>query len=286
MSTRRRLVVLGDSTAFTNGSGPQLPDDPTLYPNVAAGLLARATGQDWAATIVARPGSTVRETYRDVLKDRHLQHDVLLGADAVVIGVCSFDHAPGGVPPGLEAVVPFLRPAAVRRRVRRTLAAAYPVVVGVTRGRLRRTPRAEFERTYDGLLLQVRAWTRGAPAVALGPTSHRSAYYGHRHPLHARAQEEQFAIAARHGIVSEATWPHVLAHLEDLNPDGIHWPAATHRAVGEVVAARLLRQLRDPGTRPVDPLAELGGGEGRGAGSAIATDSPGTSGTRGATSGG
>lgn len=239
-----RLVVLGDSTSFTDASGPQLPDHPTLYPNVAAAQLRRHLDRDVEVTVVARPGTTVREALRTVTKDRHVQFDVVAHADALVVGVGSFDHAPGGVPPAVEVVVPYLRPAGVRRRVRATLRAAYPRIVQATGGRLARTPETEFRRMYAQLLDHLRGLTWGrAAGVAVGPTSHRAAYYGHRHPRHAAREALQLALAEEHGFAAVASWPLVLPHAHELNPDGIHWPAAAHEAVGEAVADALLPQL-------------------------------------------
>jgi diglucosylglycerate octanoyltransferase len=239
-----RLVVLGDSTSFTDATGPQLPDHPTLYPNVAAARLREHLDRDVEVTVVARPGTTVREALRTVTKDRHVQFDVVAHADALVVGVGSFDHAPGGVPPAVEVVVPYLRPAGLRRRVRGALRAAYPRIVGLTGGRLARTPEAEFRRMYAQLLDHLRGLTWGrAAGVAVGPTSHRSAYYGHRHPRHAAREALQLQLAAEHGFAPIASWPLVAPHADALNPDGIHWPAAAHAAVGAAVADALLPQL-------------------------------------------
>jgi diglucosylglycerate octanoyltransferase len=239
-----RLVVLGDSTSFTDATGPQLPDHPTLYPNVAAARLRERLGRDVEVTVIARPGTTVREALRTVTKDRHVQFDVVASADALVVGVGSFDHAPGGVPPAVEVVVPYLRPAGVRRRARSALRAAYPRIVQVTGGRLARTPAGEFRRMYAQLLDQLRGLTWGrAAGVAVGPTSHRAAYYGHRHPRHGEREALQLRLAADHGFAPVASWPLVLPHAAALNPDGIHWPAAAHQAVGETVADALLPQL-------------------------------------------
>lgn len=244
-----RLVVIGDSTSFTDAAGPQLPDHPALYPNVAAAELRAALDRDVEVTVLARPGTTVRDAVRLVTKDRHAQFDVIAHADALVVGVGSFDHAPGGVPPALEAVVPFLRPAGVRRWVRTALHAAYPRLVRATGGQLSRTPRAEFERRFPQLLDQLRGLTWGrAAGVVLGPTSHRSRYYGLRHPRHAERQALHLRLGADHGFVPVATWPLVQPFAADLNPDGIHWPTTAHRAVGVAVADALLPQLR--GTAP------------------------------------
>lgn len=239
-----RLVVLGDSTAFTDHVGPQLPGTTHLYPTVLADRLGTALDREVASAVVARPGTTVRELARAVTKDRHLQFELLAHADAVVVGAGSFDHAPAGVPAALEAVVPYLRPSLLRRRTRQLLRAAYPQLVRATGGRYARTPPAEFDRLLAQLLEQIRGLTWGrAAGVVLGPTSHRSPYYGHRHPRHAEHEHRQLDIARAHGFAGVAVWPLVTPYLDALNPDGIHWPAAAHRAVGQAAATALLAQL-------------------------------------------
>ncbi|MFA9432372.1 GDSL-type esterase/lipase family protein [Egicoccus sp. AB-alg2] len=238
------VAVLGDSTAFIDDTGPQLPTAAHLYPNVLARQLEDALGRPVAVTVCARPGQTVRDAARAVLKDQHLQFDVLAKADAVVVGLGSFDHAPAGVPAALEATLPYLWPAPVRRRARAWSRAAYPQLVRLTGARLRRTPATEFVRLFSQLLEQVRGLTWGrAAGVVLGPTSHRSAYYGHRHPRFADAEAQQLALARAHGFAGVAVWEHVVAHLDGLNVDGIHWPPAAHAAVGRAAAEALLPQL-------------------------------------------
>jgi diglucosylglycerate octanoyltransferase len=239
-----RLVVVGDSTSFTDASGPQLPDHPDLYPNVAARRLQETLGRPVAVTVIARAGHTVREATRTVTKDRHVQFDVLAGADAVVVGVGSFDHAPGGIPAVVDAVVPFVRPTALRRVLRRNLHRAYPLAVRATFGRRRRTAAAEFERLFAQLLDHVRGLTWGrAAGVVVGPISHRAAYYAHTHPGFAAAESHHLALARRHGFAPVPAWEHVEPHADQLNPDGIHWPAVAHLGVGEAVAGALLPQL-------------------------------------------
>jgi diglucosylglycerate octanoyltransferase len=240
-----RLVVLADSTSFTDGTGPQLPDEPTLYPNVLARRLDQDLDREVVVTVIARAGTTVRDAVVTVRKDRHVQFDVIAHADAVVVGVGSFDHAPAGTPPALQAMVPFLHPPALRRRARQLSHAAYPRLVALRRGHGRRTPPAEFATLYRQLLEQLRGLTWGrAAGVALGPTSHRSAYYGNVHPEHAAAEAGQLRLARELGFASVAAWPLVEPHADELNVDGIHWPAVGHEAVGHALAAALLPQLR------------------------------------------
>lgn len=257
MTEPLRLVVVADSTSFIDGTGPQLPDTPHLYPQVVARRLAEELDRTVDLQVLSRAGRTVRDAWDVVGKDRHAQFEVLAHADAVILGVGSFDHAPGGVPAWVGAVTPFLRPDSLRRRARRLTHAAYPVIVRATDGRLRRTPAREFERLFELLCSQVRGLTRGAPTVVLGPTSHRSAYYGHRHPGHADGQALQFSVADRHGMATLAVWPLVEPHADRLNPDGIHWPATAHQAVGEAAAEALLAQLTGRAPTPMDPWQEF-----------------------------
>lgn len=238
------MVVIGDSTSFTDALGPQLPDHPDLYPNVIAADLEAALGRRVEVTVVARPGQTVRDAARAITKDRHLQFDLVGRADIVVVGVGSFDHAPAGVPPSVEAVVPYLRPTWLRQRTRRGLRWLYPRLVRLNRAGRTRTPTGEFDRLFALLLDQIRWLTQGeAAGVVIGPTSHRSAYYGHRHPRHPSRERRHLAIAHAHGFPAVSSWVHVAPHVASLNDDGIHWPVAAHRTVGRAAAAALLPQL-------------------------------------------
>jgi diglucosylglycerate octanoyltransferase len=255
-----KLVVLGDSTAFYGDRGPLMPSDPVLYPNVVARALQRELGRPVTMTLIAQPGSDTRTTWRAVSKEPHVKFDVLMGAEAVVVGLGSFDHAPMGVPPSLEALVPYLRPSWLRRNVRTAFRLFHPWGVRLTRGRFTRTPPKEFERLFDSLLVQVRGLTRGAAGVVMGPVDHRSSYYGGMHPKRAEREELQFEIARRHGFATLACWPLVEPYAEKLNSDGIHWPPDAHEIVGEALAEELLRQFRGALPRPGVP--SFGAGDG------------------------
>lgn len=248
-----RLVVLGDSFAFTDETGPQLPDAPQLWPNVTARRLAAALDVPVEVQVLARPAQTVRSALDLVRKDRHVQFEVLARAHAVVVALGSYDHAPMGVPAPVAALVPYLRPPPLRRTVRQGLHRLYPVVVRATGGRLARTPATTFARTHAALLEHVRGVAHGAAGVALGPSSHRSAYYGDDHVRFPARAAAQLAQAADQGFCPVPAWDRVVPHLADLNPDGIHWPCAAHAAVGRAVAAALAPQLRGEADRPPRP---------------------------------
>lgn len=248
-----RLVVLGDSFSFTDEHGPQLPTADHLWPNVAASHLAAALDVPVEVQVLSSPARTVRAALELVRKDQHVQFEVLAEAHAVVVALGSYDHAPMGIPAPVQALVPFVRPPRLRRAVRASLHRAYPVAVRLSGGRFTRTPATTFARTYDALLTHVRGVAHGAAGVAVGPGSHRSDYYGGAHVRFTERATSQLARAAAQGFAPVDAWARVLPHVDELNVDGIHWPAVAHEAVGEAVAAALLPQLRGEADRPPRP---------------------------------
>lgn len=244
MSPPLRVAVIGDSTAFSDHLGPQLPTHPTLWPNVMTRELERATGRAVVTTVWARPGVDTLDAWRAVTKDRLVMFDVVGPADVVIVAVGSFDHAPAGLPPVIDAILPYLRPDGLRRRVRRVVRAAHPRIVRLRGARGLRTPAPEFARRYRLLLTQVRGLTLDrATLVALGPTSHRARHHGGRHPRREESEQRQLALARDQGYETVPVWEHVEPHVTALNPDGIHWPAAVHASVGAATAAAVLRGL-------------------------------------------
>jgi hypothetical protein len=134
-------------------------------------------------------------------------------------------------------------------------------VIRATRGRWTKTPTGEFERLFDAVLFHIRGLTQGAAGVVLGPTDHRAEYYARIHP-HRNAREQLTrAVATRHGFPMIESWPLVEPHADHLNPDGMHWPAEVHAAVGEALAAALIEQLRGNTPRPMPPALGESAGE-------------------------
>ena len=247
-----RVTVIGDSTAYTDATGPLPPQDPRLWPNVAAAALSEATGRDVDVTVWARPGTDALGAWQALTKDRHVMFDLVGPADVVILAVGSFDHAPSGLPPILDVVRPHVRPATLRRTLRSAVRRAHPWAVRIRRARGVRTPPAEFARRYGRVLDQARGLTMNrAVVVALGPTSHRARHHGGRHPRRAESERRQLALAREHGWHAVPVWEHVLPYAEDLNPDGVHWPSAAHRSVGTSVAHAVLEGLsRGPLSQP------------------------------------
>jgi hypothetical protein len=236
MTAPLRVAVIGDSTAFTDATGPQPPDHPDLWPNVMARDLRVRIDREVAVTVWARPGVDALEAWLALTRDRHLMFDVVGPADVVVLAIGSLDHAPRGVPPVVHDVLPRLRPVRLRRAVRRIAGAAHLALVRARRAGGVRTPPDVFAERYGRVLDQAHGLTLDrAVAVALGPTSHRARHHGDRHPRRAESEVRQLALIAARGWTPVPIWEHVEPFADRLNPDGVHWPAEAHRAVGEAV---------------------------------------------------
>jgi hypothetical protein len=243
-----RVAVIGDSTAFTDATGPLPPDAAALWPNVMSAALAQATGREVQVSVWARPGVDALAAWQALTKDRHVMFDVVGPADVVVLGVGSLDHAPAGLPPVIDAIVPHLRPAWLRRRVRSAVRRSHPWVVRARGARGLRTPAAEFARRYGQVLDQARGLTLGrAVCVALGPTSHRARHHGGVHPRREESEARQLSLAESRGWRTVPVWVHVEPYAERLNADGVHWPAEVHAAVGRAVAAAAAEEFSSRG---------------------------------------
>lgn len=235
----RRLVVLGDSLAFHGPSGPLPLADARLYPNRCAIHLSQRTDEEWAAVVVARAGWCLRDVWLALRKDVHLQQQVLMGADAVVLAVGSSDPLPVGVPRGLLAGLPYVRPTRLRRALRRTVDRAHPGLVRLTGARLRYTPlpvyRHDWRKSADALAL----FAPHAARCAVLPGVHVGAYYGgaNRHRDAYAAVTRELAAAAGLPLVDLAALTR--PWLDRLNPDGLHWPFGLHAEVAAAMADAL-----------------------------------------------
>lgn len=236
-------MVLGDSLTFHGPEVPLPPAWPTFFPSLLRGHLEAGTGRPWRVTVVAREGWGLRDIWLALQKDVHLQQDVLMGADAVVLAAGSFDFVSVGVPTPLRALLPYVRPTPLRRRLRVWLDRAHPRLVRATRGAMVRTPPEVYAHCWRKSVGALRLFAPDAALCAVLPGIHRSAYYGHVHPHHV----EGMALTRR--LAEELDVPLVdlpaitARHLDELNPDGIHWGWAQHAEVAEAMAGVLLARL-------------------------------------------
>ena len=239
-----RLAVIADSLSFHGPQGPLPLSDSRLYPNRVAAALEAATGQSWDTQVVARAGWGVREVWLALQKDVHLQQQVLMGADAVVFGAGSADCLPVGLPRGLLAGLPFVRPTPLRRALRRRIDRVHPQLVRVTGGRLRYTPLDVYRHGWRKSIEAVRLFTSDAPLCAVLPALHRGPYYAgierHQPEIYRATAELGAQLDVALVDLAQAGRP----YLDRLNPDGLHWSFEQHAAVAAAMVEALLPQLR------------------------------------------
>jgi diglucosylglycerate octanoyltransferase len=239
----RHLVVLGDSLSFHGPDGPLPLADERLYPQRLERLLAAATGSDWRTSVVARAGWCVRDVWLALQKDVHLQQQVLLGADAVVLAATSADALTVGFPRLVTFAVNYLRPPTLRRRVRRELDRAHPHLVRLTGERLRWTPSEVYRHCWRKSIGGLRLFAPDAALCAILPSPHDAPYYAHSMRHLAAGIRETEEVAAELEVPLVDLPAIVTPFLDRLNRDGVHWPFEVHERVAAGMAEALLPQL-------------------------------------------
>ena len=231
----RRVLVLGDSTAFHGPEQPELLTHPGLYPNV----LARELGA--SVDCVARAGWTARDAWWALTKDPYLYSVLLPRASAVVLGVGGSDHLPASLPSYLREGIAYLRPGWLRRRVRLAYHLAHPHVVRATGGRMRVLPLAATLGYLTRCVEALRLLYPDLPVVAIVPPPYDARYHGHVSRPHDEAVAAHRAWAARLGVPVVDQHEIVEPYLRTgaLNSDGMHWSWEVHAEIGKAFAATL-----------------------------------------------
>jgi len=234
-----RVLVFGDSLTFHGPQHAHPPSEPRLYPNV----MAAALGEDTRADLVARLGWTARDAWWALTKDPRVWGELVPRADALVLGVGQMDHLPAAVPTWLREGIPYVRPGAVRRRVRTAYQRVAPYVIRVTGGRLRQLPQPATDHYLTRIVQAVHVQRPGIPVVLLGPSPHAAHSYPSHHQ-HEPAVAAARRWAARNGAGLVELDPIVQPSLDagSGNPDGMHWGWQVHAEVGAALAAELRRQ--------------------------------------------
>ncbi len=238
----RRLVVLGDSLTFHGPGGPVPLHDPRLYPNVAAAALGDALAEPWEVQVWARAGWGVRELWLALQRDVHLQQDLLLGADAVLLACGNVDALSVGVPRPIMAALPYLRPPRLRRWVRRRIDRWHPALVRATGGRVVHTPDPVIAHCWTKSVAAVRLFAPGAAVVGVLPPVHDSPYHARHGRRQAQVHTLLGSLAGRTGVRMVDLAALSRPWLDRFNPDGIHWPWGLHAEVGAAVASALLAE--------------------------------------------
>ncbi len=236
---QRHILVLADSLSYHGPTQFEVPDDPRLYPNVMAASL----GADVVADLIARPGWTARDAWWALTKDPNVWGRLLPATSAVVIGVGGMDQLPAAIPTWLREGIPYVRPGALRRQVRRTFLAAAPPIVRATGGPFRQLPQQATDRYLTRCVEAIKHWRPDLPIAVLGPSAYRASTYPSAAP-HAPAVTAARTWAQQLDVVLVEPDRHVLPTLRDRsgNPDGMHWSFAVHEAVGRDLAEALVQQ--------------------------------------------
>ncbi|GAB3128331.1 SGNH/GDSL hydrolase family protein [Tsukamurella serpentis] len=227
------LLVLSDSLGFYGPEGALPTSDPRIWPNLVASELGLR------CELFARVGWTTRDGWWCVTQDPRVWSAVPT-VEAAVLALGGMDSLPSPVPTALREQIRYLRPPALRAKVRDGYATVqrmfapvgWPMALppGVTVDYLR--------RTHESL----RALRPAAPMAVLGPAVHRSRAYSFAQPGWDRTD------TAMRRWAEDASVP--LVPVRDLcewsfdtginNIDGIHWAFEMH----EQVARRVLGALR------------------------------------------
>ena len=232
----RHVLVFADSLSFHGPDSPHPPSDPRLYPNV----MADALGPGVRADVVARLGWTARDAWWALTKDPRVWGEFVPRADALVLGVGQMDHLPAAMPTWLREGIPYVRPGALRRQVRRAYQTASPWVIRATDGRMRQLPQVATDRYLARIVEGVRHYRPGIPVVLVGPSPHAApAYPSHRNHDPAVDAARRWSLQHNVGLVEldPIVEPSLLAGTG--NPDGMHWGWDVHQAMGAALAGQI-----------------------------------------------
>lgn len=229
----RHLLVFADSLAFHGPEQLERPAHPGLYGNVAA----RALGNDVEVDLVARLGYTARDGWWALTKDPVVWGTYLPRADGVVLSLGQMDQLPAAIPTWLRDSIPYVRPGALRRRVRAAYLRAAPPVIRRSDGRMWQLPAVATSHYLGRMVTAIRHWRPQLPIVRLLPAPWDSAMYPSQRP-HARAVAEGRRWCERFDVAGVDLDPLVAGGPR--NADGLHWGWPTHERVGAATAKALL----------------------------------------------
>ncbi len=243
-----RILLLGDSLSFQGPQGIVTPTDPRLFPNVMVEQLSMELGRPVTVTGAAREGWTTRDAWWALTKDPHVFAEELPVTDALFIGVGGMDQLPTVMPTYLRDSIPYIRPGALRRKVRRAYRDLAPRSVALTGGLMRQLPQSATDRYLTRIVQAVRLISGNIPIVTFTP----SPYGGRTYPsqkFHAAARRAMISWGINHQVavldIEEIVNRHTL--VGDRNPDGMHWGWSTHQEVGTGIARLMIGEIASVG---------------------------------------
>ncbi|MFF0814403.1 diglucosylglycerate octanoyltransferase [Rhodococcus sp. NPDC003318] len=233
---RPTLLVIADSLAYFGPEGGLPADHPRIWPTLVGAELG------WNVELVARIGWTCRDAYWALIQDPRVWATVPK-AGAVVFAVGGMDSLPSPLPTALREQLRYVRPPALRRRVReayqwlqpRLAPLGWPVAL---------PPKLSVDYLEESR--KSLAYMRPElPVIASLPSIHLCDAYGRVHAGRPAAVRALEAWSAETGVplvdLAQAVRPNI--YSDDANPDGIHWGWDGHVAVAEAMLATIRAAL-------------------------------------------
>ncbi|MFD4292598.1 diglucosylglycerate octanoyltransferase [Rhodococcus sp. NPDC058505] len=225
---RPTLLVIADSLSYFGPKGGLAADHPRIWPNLVAAELG------WDVELVARIGWTSRDAYWALTQDPRVWATVPR-AGAVVFAVGGMDSLPSPLPTALREQLRYVRPPALRRRVRtayqwlqpRLSPLGWPVAL---------PPRLSVEYLEE-CRTSLEYMRPELPVIGCLPSVHLCEAYGKVHAGRPAAVRALQAWGADTGVplvdLAQAVRPNIFS--DAANPDGIHWGWDGHRAVADAM---------------------------------------------------
>lgn len=232
------LLVIADSLSYFGPKGGLAADDPRIWPNLVAAEL------DWDVELVARIGWTCRDAHWALIGDPRVWAAVPR-AGAVVFATGGMDSLPSPLPTALRELIRYVRPPALRRRVRTGYQWLQPRLSKL--GRPVALPphvSVDYLEQSRNALAQLRP---ELPIIGVLPSVHDCEAYGRVHTGREPAVRALRAWSEKSGVplvdLAEAVRDNIF-HGES-NPDGIHWGWEAHNAVARAMV-KALAEVRAP----------------------------------------
>ncbi|MCF8572294.1 SGNH/GDSL hydrolase family protein [Gordonia sp. HY002] len=225
------VLVLGDSLSYYDETGGLSADDRRIWPNIVGERVGRRV------ELFARIGWTSRDVWWATTQDPRIWA-ALPHADVLVLAYGGMDSLPSPLPTALREQIRYIRPAALRQRVRDVYSWLQPRLSPLG-WPMALPPRVtvDYCEKVRGAVAHLRP---DLPIVVCLPPTHDSPYYGNVHPGRIPTTTAIERWAREHGLPTVSFYETTAAAFADpattMNPDGIHWSVATHAAIAEVTA--------------------------------------------------
>lgn len=237
--THDRLLVFGDSLSFYVPKGALPPSHEGIWPVKTAAALGLKL------ELFAQAGWTTRHAWWEMTRDPRVW-EAIAGAEAIVIAVNTMDSMQSPLPTAIRENIKHIRPARLRRWIRKKYVALQPKLA----------PHTPFTAlpthlTQDYLERLRKAIKTVRPDVSLLVTLPAQTYaetYGYAHPGRATTAVTVAEWAAAHGIPTVDLYDFTQHDVEGAlgNPDGMHWGFDVHTTVAEAITEALQKVLNTP----------------------------------------